>query len=226
MGTPPVSPPRHEAGEFVQAQADRIRLGTLVTVLGAVVVLAVAYFVTGGHGPVLIGIGVAALLIALVVPRLRDPEADRWARGARGERKVGATLEALGDDWHVLHDISLGHGNIDHILVGPGGTFTIETKSHKGRIPVDRIYDHMLTQAYAESKLLEKISGLEVEPLLVFSDAYLVGSVPAHRRGVTILPARILPRFIARRRPKLTEAEAADIAARLRLALEVDAAAR
>lgn len=223
MGTSSVSPPRHEAGEFVQGRADRIRLGTLLTVLGAVAVLAVAYVVLGGHGPILIGIGLLALGVALVVPRIRDPEADRWARGAKGERKVGAALEALGDDWHVLHDISLGRGNIDHILVGPGGTFTIETKSHSGRIPVDRIYDHMLTQAYAEAKLLEKISGLTVEPLLVFSDAYLVGTVPAHRRGVTILPARILPRFIARRRPQLTTAEATDIATRLRLALEADA---
>jgi len=223
MGTSPVSPARHEAGEFVQAKADRIRRGTLITVLGAVVVLAVAYLFLGGHGPVLIGVGLLALAVALVVPRVRDREADRWARGARGERKVGATLEALGDDWHVLHDISLGRGNIDHILVGPGGTFTIETKSHSGRIPVDRVYDHMLTQAYAEAKLLEKISGLEVEPLLVFSDAYLVGDVPAHRRGVTILPARMLPRFVARRRPKLTEAEATSIAARLRVALEDDA---
>ncbi|MCW2980589.1 MAG: hypothetical protein JWO14_2316 [Solirubrobacterales bacterium] len=84
----------------------------------------------------------------------------------------------------------------------------------------------MLRQAYAEKKLLEGISGLNVEALLVFSEAYLVGSVPAHRRGVTVIPERMLAGYFDRRRPQITSAEAADIAARLRLALEDDAAPR
>jgi hypothetical protein len=150
--------------------------------------------------------------------------ADRAARGAEGERKVGAILEGLGPDWHVLHGVWLGHGDIDHVLVGPGGTFTIETKANRGQIPLDHIDDRMLRQAYAESKVLAKVSGLEVEPLLVFSEAFLIGSPPAHRRGVTVLPARMLAGYLERRRPKLTAAEVTEIADCLRLALEVDAA--
>ena len=150
--------------------------------------------------------------------------AERAARGAEGERKVGAILEGLGPDWHVLHGVWLGHGDIDHVLVGPGGAFTIETKANRGQIPVDRIEERMLNQAYAESRLLAKVSGLEVHPLLVFSEAYLTGSCPAHRRGVTILPARMLAGYLERRRPKLTTAEAGEISETLRLALEVDAA--
>ena len=151
--------------------------------------------------------------------------ADRAARGAEGERKVGAILEGLGPAWHVLHGVWLGHGDIDHVLVGPGGTFTIETKANGGHIPVADIDERMLRQAYAESKVLAKVSGLEVAPLLVFSDAYLVGSPPACRRGVTVLPARMLADYLERRRPKLTADEVTEIAERLRLALEVDAAA-
>ncbi len=98
----------------------------------------------------------------------------------------------MGRDWHVLHDIYLGRGNIDHVVVGPGGVYAVETKSHRGRIAVERIDEKMLRQAYAEKKLLEEISGLQVEALLVFSDAFLVGSVPAHRRGVTVIPRRML----------------------------------
>jgi hypothetical protein len=93
--------------------------------------------------------------------------ADRAARGAEGERKVGAILEGLGPDWQVLHGVWLGHGDIDHVLVGPGGTFTVETKSHGGPIPVDQIEERMLRQAYAESKVLKKVSGLDAIPLLV-----------------------------------------------------------
>ena len=151
--------------------------------------------------------------------------AERAARGAEGERKVGAILEGLGPDWHVLHGVWLGHGDIDHVLVGPGGTFTIETKANRGKIPVDHIDERMTRQAYAESKILAKVSGLEVVPLLVFSDAFLVGSPPTTCRGVTILPARMLANYLLHRRPpKLATAEVTEIAARLRLALEVDAA--
>jgi hypothetical protein len=81
----------------------------------------------------------------------------------------------------------------------------------------------MLKQAYAERKVLEKVSGLEVEPLLVFSEAWLVGSPPSRRRGVTVLPARMLADFLTRRRPVLTTDKVTEIAERLRLALEVDA---
>ena len=151
--------------------------------------------------------------------------ADRAARGAAGERKVGAILEGLAPDWHVLHGVWLGRGDIDHVLVGPGGTFTVETKSNRGHIPVEAIDARMLSQAYAESKLLEKVSGLDVTPLLVFSEAFLVGNVPAYRHGVTVLPARMLAVFMERRRPKLGAGQVKEIAECLRLALEVDAAA-
>src|ERR1700759_1070907 len=91
------------------------------------------------------------LLLAILASQAAG-DAERWERGAEGERKVGAILEGLAPDWHVLHDVSLGHGNIDHVLVGPGGTFTVETKSHRGHVRIDRIEDRMLRQAYAEKK--------------------------------------------------------------------------
>jgi nuclease-like protein len=110
--------------------------------------------------------------------------------GLRGVPLIAFELGAIGaicaelqtNGWHAIHDVSLGHGNVDHILVGPGDIFTIETKSHRGRIPLDRTDPKMLRQAYAQKKLLERITGREVQSLLVFSQAYLVGSVPAQRK--------------------------------------------
>jgi len=151
---------------------------------------------------------------------LRSDEANRWLRGAEGERAVGAVCaEMEADGWYAIHDVSLGRGNIDHILIGPGGIFTIETKSHPGRIPVEGIYPKMLVQAYAEKKLLERITAREVQALLVFSRAYLVGSVPAQRDDVTVLPARMLRRYFKRRRPVLEITEAQTLHARLVAAL-------
>jgi hypothetical protein len=225
MGTEGVSTPHREAGTYVQEQADRLRLRALLIVLAALAILVVAFLGFHARGLVLAGIALLALLVILRAAPAIELRADRYARGAAGERKVGAILEALGPDWHVLHDVSLGRGNIDHVLVGPAGTFTVETKANRGRITIDRLDEAMLRQAYAERKLLEKVSGLKVEALLVFSAAWLIGSLPARRRGVVVLPARMLNRHLTRRRPTLSDAEVSEIATRLRLALEVDAAA-
>ena len=119
----------------------------------------------------------------------------------------------------MIHDVSFGRGNIDHIVIGPGGIFTVETKSHGGRIPIEKIDRKMVGQAYAEKKMLETITGMEVQALLVFSRAYLIGRVPAWRRGVAILPARMLAGFFARRKPMMSAEQAAEIHSRLALAI-------
>jgi hypothetical protein len=138
---------------------------------------------------------IAALL---AIDRVGVPVLERWERGARGEEKIGRLLEGLGDGWFSLHDINTGRGNIDHVVIGPAGLFTIETKSHRGRICVDRIAPGMLKQAYAQRKWLERVSGHEVEACLVFSAAYLDRPV-SRRRGVLVLPGRLLASHLRRR---------------------------
>lgn len=143
-----------------------------------------------------------------------------WARGAEGEEIVGGILESLvGDGWQVIHDVSFGRGNIDHIVVGPGGLFTVETKSRRGRLLLDNLDPKMLAQAYAEMKTLETITGMEVQSLLVFSHAYVIDKVPANRRGVTILPARMLAWYFSRQRPTMSVEQADEIYDRLCLAV-------
>lgn len=50
--------------------------------------------------------------------------------GAEGERVVGARLARLPDRWHVLHSVPVGSrgGDIDHVVIGPGGVYTVNTK--------------------------------------------------------------------------------------------------
>jgi hypothetical protein len=50
--------------------------------------------------------------------------------GVEGERVVGQYLDRMrGKGYRVFHDV-VGEGfNLDHVLVGPGGAFTIETKT-------------------------------------------------------------------------------------------------
>lgn len=147
-------------------------------------------------------------------------EYEAWSQGAEGEEVVGRILEELaGDGWCVIHDVSFGRGNIDHVVIGPGGIFTVETKSRAGRLSLDWIDPKMFAQAYAEKKALETVTGMEIQALLVFSRAYLIEPMPAKRRGVTILPARMLAGYFSRRRPTMSVEQAKEIHRRLALAV-------
>jgi hypothetical protein len=210
-------------GQFARSRGLELAFRPVLIGCAGLLVMATAWAVFGLRGLPLVLVELVALGAMLGGDRLYSAQAERWLRGAEGERAVGAVLAQLEDvGWKALHDISLGRGNVDHVLIGPGGIFTIETKSHPGRIGVDRINPRMLKQAYAEKKLLERITGLEVQPLLVFSRAYLVGNVPAQRRGVTVLPARMLQHYFLRRRPVLETGQSDSVYQRLAAALPTD----
>ena len=106
----------------------------------------------------------------------------------------------------TFSDASVGRGNIDHVLVGRSGVLTIETKSQSGRIAVGRIDQRMLRQAYAQAKAVERITGRDLTPLLVFSRASLDRPL-SRRRGVTILLARMLAGHLPQRRTQVTGAD-------------------
>lgn len=57
-----------------------------------------------------------------------------WRIGADGEESVARELAKLGDEWRLLHAIPVGKqgADIDHVLIGPGGVFTINAKHHPG----------------------------------------------------------------------------------------------
>jgi hypothetical protein len=57
-----------------------------------------------------------------------------WRVGAVGEEKVGAQLAKLSEDWKVLHGIPVGDqgSDIDHVVIGPGGVYTLNAKRHPG----------------------------------------------------------------------------------------------
>jgi hypothetical protein len=56
-----------------------------------------------------------------------------WRTGEKGEELVAKQLDKLGDNWHVLHSIAVGNkdSDIDHLVMGPAGVFSLNTKHHK-----------------------------------------------------------------------------------------------
>ncbi|MGB7543412.1 MAG: nuclease-related domain-containing protein [Burkholderiales bacterium] len=73
----------------------------------------------------LLAVGYAAFQIRKVRPKLRA-----LRLGRDGEKTVGQLLEHLREaGYEVFHDV-IGPGfNVDHVVIGPAGLFTIETKT-------------------------------------------------------------------------------------------------
>lgn len=206
------------AGQHARATQRRYAHRAVAGFLAAIVSLVIALAVLG-FGWITLGVEAVVIASILAADAVAWPLVDRWGRGASGEENVGRVLDGLRDSgWFALHDVTLGRGNIDHVLVGPAGIFTIETKSHRGRISADQIDSWMLRQAYAEAKAVERIAGLRVEPLLVFSNAYLIPAV-SRRAGVVILPARMLAGHLHRRNGTIPAASVTEVYSRLAVCL-------
>ena len=69
-----------------------------------------------------------------------ERSAVQWEAGAAGERATGEVLAELQTaGWFVLHDLAWPgrqKANIDHVVVGPGGIFVIDTKNWSGSVEV------------------------------------------------------------------------------------------
>jgi hypothetical protein len=63
-----------------------------------------------------------------------------WRIGADGEEKVAAQLDKVARKdprWRFLHAVPVGNrgSDLDHLIIGPGGVFTVNAKHHpKGKI--------------------------------------------------------------------------------------------
>ena len=200
-------PAARAAGQHARTIVQRLRLRTLVA-LGALAV-GTTYLgrTLGLHDPIFLTSEITLLLAILVVSHSILPLVERHERGATGEEQVGGLLETLASEgWSVIHDASFGHGNVDHILIGAAGVFTVETKSHPGPITLREIHGATLEQARSEQRAIERVTGEPVESLIVYSRAW-VDRPLARRKGVRIVPARMLISYLERQMPKLDEEE-------------------
>lgn len=155
------------------------------------------------------------------------PDARSWYTGAIGEMHVGMLLEQLGPEWTALHAVPVGKNDsdIDHVLIGPPGVFTVNTKHPSGAkiwvgsrmVMVAGQKTSYLRNSRHESerasKLLSQATGMLVEAysLLVIVDPASV-TVKQRPDYVAVLTARELVRWLKRRKPTLDAMTVAQIA--------------
>jgi hypothetical protein len=95
------------------------------------------------------------------MPGTLDDGIVSWCVGYVGETQVGTELARLGPAWRTLHGVPVGTAgsDIDHVVIGPPGVFTINTKHHAGvnvdvkgdSIFVGRDYQHYVRNARKEA---------------------------------------------------------------------------
>lgn len=149
-----------------------------------------------------------------------------WYRGAIGEIEVAQALDRLGPGWTAVHAIPVGSrgSDIDHLVIGPGGVFTINSKNHSGkrvwvggrRLLVDgQRKDHLrnaLFEARRVGRILTQAAAVPVDvtPVvaIVGAGTITVKETPAE---VVVVSAGNLVRWLNRRPVTLTETEVARI---------------
>lgn len=72
--------------------------------------------------------------------------------GKRAEDEVAAELgERLNDDWLLFRGYRNGKGEIDHVLVGPGGVIAVEVKNVNATVTIDGdVWDAVKVGNYGE----------------------------------------------------------------------------
>jgi len=160
-----------------------------------------------------LGLVAAALAAAAVGWGLRfrpSVEAVAWRRGAAGERRTARLLDPLErHGWAVLHDLAVprSQANIDHLVIGPGGVFVIDSKQYRGRLQLDPS-GRLWHGRYPLSPTLQAVSfeadqaaqvlpdpGMAVVPIVAVHGAQVPwGKVVVG--GVPVVPASRLPSML------------------------------
>ena len=102
----------------------------------------VASFLASQRWPVhawTLGIFAGAFFTFFLLLRWSPPGwIENWQYGAWGEQATAKVLRELErEGWIVLHDLPAGRGNVDHIAIGPGGVFLLDSKRLAGSVTVD-----------------------------------------------------------------------------------------
>jgi hypothetical protein len=141
-----------------------------------------------------------------------------WRVGAEGEEEVARRLRRLREGWRVLHAVPVGEkdSDIDHVVIGPSGVFTLNTKNHiRGNVWVTdtvfmvngqkrEYFGASRYEAKRASALLSAACGFEVpvEPVIVVMAARL--TVKSHPADVHVVGRKRVRKWLTQQRPTLT----------------------
>ena len=198
-------------GEWAKVRGTVLSLWPLLLSSTALGAFATA-LVLGRCAPLFGALLVVTLVFMAVFWRKGLRRIEPFFKGARGEEWTAQVLSALPDEWHVFHDFEAGHAHVDHVVVGPTGVYSVETKTWNGSVTVEenevlvngRLPSRPpIAQALSEAKdvrsALEKTGWTgEAVPVVCFASNTYAESCSAVK-GVTLVNANALVGWILTR---------------------------
>lgn len=151
-----------------------------------------------------------------------------WYQGTVGEIRTGDILASLGSDWTVLHAVPVGSAasDIDHVLIGPAGVFTLNTKNHENQnvwvagktlMVAGRKQRHIPNAAHEAARAAKLLTAALHRPVPVNGVVVVVRArkltVREQPDAVKVLADRQLLRWLTRHRPVLAPEQVAEIVA-------------
>jgi hypothetical protein len=161
----------------------------------------------------------AAAPVRTALARLLNVHTDEraWRRGAEGEEEVARRLKGLPDPWLALHDLPIGtrNANVDHLVIGPGGVFTMNTKNLSGPVRVDGdtvrvngVRQHYVRNArYEAARVARLLSHHAQMPVAVHGVVVVITpelTVRQQPGDVTVVARRGVRKWLERRPQTLT----------------------
>jgi Nuclease-related domain len=156
-------------------------------------------------------LGALAAAVAGLGLRFRPSlDAVAWRRGAAGERRTARLLGPLErQGWAVLHDLAVpgSRANLDHLVIGPGGVFVIDSKQYRGRLQLESS-GRLWHGRYPLAPTLRAVSfeADQAAQILTDPDVVVVPIVAVHGaqvpwgkvvvQGIPVVAARRLPSML------------------------------
>jgi hypothetical protein len=155
-------------------------------------------------------------------------DARSWYRGALGEIRVAKMLTSLPASWTVLHAVPVGSGDsdLDHVVIGPAGVFTINTKNHSGQ----RVWvgdetllvnghrtNHLRDARYEAARATRLLSSgvgepVDVTPVIAVVDPGSLSFARSRaKKDVLVVTSGHLARMLTRRKRRLSDDAVADL---------------
>jgi hypothetical protein len=161
---------RREARAAMRANAARLTTYLLVYLVACVGIFAFfRWAASPGHGWFFAGLAIGAIPAFHAYFLTAQGIAHRQM-GGDAEEWTAQELKALDRrTWRVFHDVPVRYGNVDHVAVGPGRVYAIETKWTSAGV---RYLDQLASSAERQAKRLQaelraRGTAREVVPLMV-----------------------------------------------------------
>ena len=122
------------AGEWARVKGSVLGLWPLFLGVFAAGFSVATCMVSAGLGLALLVMSLGFVMWSLMIGLRR---VERFFKGARGEERVSGILKSLPASYHVFNDFAAGRAHVDHVVVGPGGVFAVETKFWRGKVTIE-----------------------------------------------------------------------------------------